>query len=378
MAQRYEIVPYRRDLKAQILKLQTHLWSPSLALNAAYFEWKYERNPYRKDPLIFVAMHDGNVVGMRGFFGVRWEGGTPIQRFTSLYADDMVIAPEHRKRGIVTQLMTSAFEYLADQAYDYVFNLSAGDITLLSSLSMGWRSAGWAHPMRCRSLRATLESGVLRRLNGAPLLSLGLSRLTRSPHSLEALDLKRANGLLRRTPLIAVEDTARCAAMADLVDRLGSSGRIRHVRDAEYFDWRFQNPLSRYRFLYWGGDRLEGYLVLQEYTSAYANHEVLNIVDWEASDPAIQIQLLKAAFATYAKSRKLTIWSATLPAAIVNLLKKRGFQSLSPSKEHEVSPPAILVRPISPRAAERNWTLADRPLLNLANWDLRMLYSMHA
>ena len=44
--QNYEFVRYQPDLKGQVVELQTHLWSPSLALNTAYFEWKYERNPY--------------------------------------------------------------------------------------------------------------------------------------------------------------------------------------------------------------------------------------------------------------------------------------------------------------------------------------------
>ena len=36
--------------------------------------------------------------------------------------------------------------------------------------------------------------------------------------------------------------------MAELVERSGDT-RIRHVRDSQYFQWRFQNPLSRYRYL---------------------------------------------------------------------------------------------------------------------------------
>jgi GNAT superfamily N-acetyltransferase len=156
--QNYEFVRYQPDLKGQVVELQTHLWSPSLALNTAYFEWKHERNPYLDEPLIYLAMYHGKAIGMRGFFGVQWEGGVPAQRFTSLYADDMVIAPEHRRRGLVSELMTSAIEDLDKQGYEYVFNLSAGEITLHSSLSMGWRSAGWAHPMRRRPWRGALQA----------------------------------------------------------------------------------------------------------------------------------------------------------------------------------------------------------------------------
>jgi hypothetical protein len=35
------------------------------------------------------------------------------------------------------------------------------------------------------------------------------------------------------------------------------------VRDQRYLAWRFLNPRSLYRFLFWEASKLEGYLVLQ-------------------------------------------------------------------------------------------------------------------
>lgn len=94
-----EFIHYRPEFKTQIAVLQTHLWSPSTELNTAYFEWKYERNPFVRDPLVNLMMHRGIVVGMRGFHGIELEAGLPAKRFTELYADDIVIAPGYRKRG---------------------------------------------------------------------------------------------------------------------------------------------------------------------------------------------------------------------------------------------------------------------------------------
>ena len=162
----YEITRYHPDLKEQVVELQTHLWSPNRSLNKSYFEWKYERKSLRlTEPFIYLAMHDSKVIGMRGFFGIQWECGVPIQRFITLYADDMVIAPEHRKRHLMSKIMTFAFKDLAAKdGYEYAFNLSASLATLRSSLSMGWRSAGWVRPMRRRSWPTVLQRGVLRRM----------------------------------------------------------------------------------------------------------------------------------------------------------------------------------------------------------------------
>jgi GNAT superfamily N-acetyltransferase len=382
MDSNYEIVPYQPDLKRQVIELQTHLWSPNLPLNASYFEWKYERNPYVKEPLIYLAMSNGKAIGMRGFFGVQWECGVPPQRFTSLYADDMVVAPEHRNRGLMSKIMTPAFEDLANKGFNYIFNLSAGSVTLRSSLSMGWRSAGWVRPMRRRSWPTVLQRGILRRMKKLPIISdqfafFETRQLVRSRKSLADVDLKQVNYALKRAPFISVEGSPRCAAMAELVSRLGGDGRIRHVRDSEYFQWRFQNPLGRYRYIFWVEDRLEGYLVLQEYTSEYANRDVLNIVNWEASNSRIRERLLNIAIAFFSKGRELMVWSANLPQSTIALLRKRGFRFLTPPTDVTHLPPAILVRAIANPSSDDEWVLGSRPLLDIASWDLQMLYSMH-
>jgi hypothetical protein len=47
----------------------------------------------------------------------------------------------------MSKIMILDFEGLATEGHEYVLNLSAGSVTLRSSLSVGWRSAGWVH--RC-------------------------------------------------------------------------------------------------------------------------------------------------------------------------------------------------------------------------------------
>jgi len=374
----YEFVRYQPDNKTQVAELQTHSWSRSIELNIAYFDWKYGRNPYLAEPLIYLAMRNGRAVGMRGFFGVQWEGGNPPQRCVGLYADDLVIAPEHRNRGLIPKIMTAAFEDLANRGYDYVFNLSAGPVTFLSSLSTGWRSAGSTQPMRWRPWRASLQSVLHRLVKQSSLVSLAGDVLGRAPKvrgSLADLGQEQVKRALDAVPGISFEEAPRCGDMAELVERLGSSGRIRHVRDAQYYEWRFQNPLSRYRFLFWGKDRLGGYLVLQQCTSELANREEVNVVDWEASSAEIRAELLRAALAL-ARTSQITVWSATLPHETTELLSKSGFGLQKRSPGTAPPGPAILIRPVRKEWLERQWLFSGLALLDLANWDLRMLYSM--
>jgi hypothetical protein len=309
---------------------------------------------------------------------VQWQCGMPLQCFNGLYADDMVIAPEHRRVGLMSKIMTFAFKDLMGRGCEYVFNLSAGDVTLRSSLDMGWRSAGWVQPMRWRSRRTAAWRAVLRLSRPLPFVSRWLSRLAspRPRRSLKDVDLTRVHQVLRRTSNISFLDVPRCEDMADLVERIGATGRIAHVRNGEYFQWRFQNPQSRYRFLFWQDGRLEGYLVLQEYASDEDQRDVLNIVDWEASCIAVRAGLLQAAISAFAGAVPIVIWSATLPRQEIEILQNSRFHLLKPPREALRSPPAILVRPIDQAGLAGEWKLANRPLLELASWDMRMLYSM--
>ena len=376
----YEVVCYESGLKAKVIGLQVHLWGPSETLNTAYFEWKYQSNPYVHTPLIYLAMQEGQVVGMRGFHGMQLEGGNPNQKSIALYADDLVIHPEHRNRGLVRKIMVAAFEDLATRGYQHVLNMSAGKMNLLASLTMGWRSVGSMQPMSQRSKWASLFR-VREHLNRLlPTPSVNISEITRRRSGKKRRfitdpGVEQARHLFAHTPWIHLEDKPRSAAMAELVERIGGNGYIRQVRDYPYFDWRFQNPQSRYHFLYWAKTRLEGYLVLQEYTSPNANHRIVNIVDWEATSIVTHAELLRAAI-KLAANRGLNIWAVTLPRQITAMLEDSGFKLEQQPRSAEQDRSALLVRPVRDLEIEGSWKFAGQSLLDMKSWDIRMLYSM--
>jgi hypothetical protein len=371
----YEVVCYEPGLKAQIIRLQCHLWGPSETLNTAYFEWKYERNPYVHTPLIYLAMHEGRIVGMRGFHGMQLEGGNPNQKSIALYADDLVIDPDHRNRGLFRKIMAAAFDDLAKLEYRYALNMSAGKVNLLPSLTMGWRSVGSVQPMRYRSLSAALYSAgepLTRRL---PLAPRTTRRSEKKKQFFSDVDAARAGRILARTPWIQIEDNPRSLDMAGLVKKIGDNGRIRQVRDPLYFDWRFQNPQSQYKFLFWAKTGLEGYLVLQQYTSPNADDGIVNIVDWEATSIPIHTELLQVAMKLIAK-RRLNIWSVSLPPQLKAILENSGFKLEQQVQTVAQDPSALLVRPIRDVEIENTWQFAGQSVLEMKSWDIRMLFSM--
>jgi GNAT superfamily N-acetyltransferase len=368
----YEIVSYRPELKGQIARLQRHLWGGDEALNAAYFEWKYERNPYLPVPLVSLALAAGEVVGMRGMFGSCWEIGAGPELVVVPCGDDLVIAPDHRHRGLFGRIMDATNAELAAGGHPVTFSLSAGVVAMAGSLARGWRTAASVREVfRAGPGPTSLAWSLARRVRSWP----GMRYLARAAARTRRPSFQQLDAAAPRTPGhggIWCTSEPRPQAMADLVRRLGHDGRIRHVRDAPYLAWKLANPLHDYRFLLAGDDRLEGYLVLQTYRVTGAGRA--NVVDWEAANPAVRAALLDAAI-DWGRFAGLGAWTMSLPREAEALLAERGFR---PVARHPLlrQGTAVLVRAATESPGGPGPSLGGRRLLDAASWDMRMLYSM--
>jgi GNAT superfamily N-acetyltransferase len=379
MDSKYAIVNYNPEFKNQIAGLQKYLWSPSVALNTAYFEWKYERNPYMDTPPIYLALCDGEVVGMRGMFGLKWEVGVPSNSVLGLSSEDFVIAPDHRNRGLMKEIMRAAITDLANRGYSHVFSLSAGPVVMFASLATGWRNVGSMQTLRRppnhlpffeRSRRFIIEHYRFRRFAD----KFPFRQWVERQRPLYYLDRKISRRSFQVSPCLSIQQTPRPKAMAELVKQIGNDGRIRHVRDEIYLAWRFQNPLCRYRFLFWEEGGLKGYLVLQEYVSKYMNRTRVNIVDWEATSLNVSAELLRAAVSC-CDFADLEIWSATMDSGKKMLLRDAGFKPLETGKGKKRIQFSILVKSLRDDTLDKGWAIANVPLLDMSNWDVRMIFS---
>jgi hypothetical protein len=164
--------------------------------------------------------------------------------------------------------------------------------------------------------------------------------------------------------------------MAKLAKRIGYDGRIRHVRDEQYFRWRFQNPLSDYRFLFWDDGRIDGYLVLYGKVYPPNNNELAYIVDWDAINENVWHDLLQAAM-QWGNFNYIGIWSATLSEAVARVLRNAGFsfKDKTGNAIHDMRGKNILVKSLNQTIQRVDWTLGGRDLSDPTHWDLRAIYS---
>jgi len=282
--------------------------------------------------------------------------------------------------------MVAALDDLANRGYTYVFSLSANQVAYFGFLIRGWRSAGTLGAVHWPAEQEILKRArsVARKLPLLPAIYRRLRRTvrrlsslasTKRRHPFDALDRNGAWRRRRASTHVSIEPGPRPEAMAELVERIGVDGRIRHTRDRGYFGWRFQNPLSLYRFLFWEDARLEGYLVLQSPVRA-VDRAWVNIVDWEATDSQVRADLLQAAIG-WGGFGDLVIWSATLPHEAKQTLRDFGFSKMDKGRSRRggVCRPTLLVRPVRQAIPRADWVLAGLQLLDLANWDARGIYS---
>ena len=371
----YEVSRYRPADRDQVLRLQKLLWSTDLRLNEAYFRWKYEENPWLREIPVYLARSGGDVIGMRGFHGNRWEAGHPPREFLFWIADDLVVEPEHRNQGVVSRIMKTALADLAARHEGFTVNLSGSRPTVLGSLTMGWRSAIRFEPVGRRSARMRTRRRLWASVDRLRFFwRLGRLRWF-DPRGLPE-EFVRLDERARRAPpgRVRLERSPDPVAMAALIHSLGYDGRIRHVRDAVYFDWRFRNPFREYRFLCAGESRLTGYLVLRRSVSHPDTPISINLSDWEAETPELGAALLRAAL-SWGDFSELVAWSAALPSWAPPVLAEAGFVPVEPELRARGLPGA-LVRPLRDGVPEAQWVVNGKSLLDPTCWDLRMLYTM--
>jgi len=316
---------------------------------------------------------------MRGLLGASWEAGTRGEPVVVPYPDDHVVVQDQRGAGVATLLMRALLDDASKRGYHYLCNLSASLVTTLASLAAGWKRVGAMEPVVrshhpgaaerwCRKL--VLQSEKLKRFSRRPGLG---------PSSADAfLRLDRAGEFTGagRGATITVEAAPRTGDMGALVTRLGHDGRIRHVRDATYLAWRYRQPLHEYRFLYHATrGMLDGYLVVRRYREQHVYPLRADIVDWEATDDRIASALLDRVIRG-GRFAQLGSWSATLPEARVCMLMEAGFEPGDVERRSRGLPGVLVIAPAR-RDDGASWLLNGRPLLDLAAWDLRQIYSMH-
>jgi len=348
----YEVIRIEPRYKDGVAELLMPLWGPDREKNAAY-------------------LHRGSVVGVHGHFACCWQAGQPDQKYLCVAGSDAVVHPDHRRHGLLRIQTSMALRELENSAYHFDICLGSNAYTERSSIKLGWKVVEELRSMN----RKSWVRGLARKI---PLIHRAYHRLynrsaTQQPSEsaiqpFHVLDRNYGRTKNFNQSGIVLEKKPRPEAMAMLVSRQGYDGRIRHVRDQQFYAWRYQNPLSEYRFLFWEKGGLKGFLVLQQVL--HNNSDAIQIVDWEAASVEVLSDLLQTVI-HWGGFGSISIWSLTLADDMIKVLTRHGFSGAGKSNSSESST-RIIVKPLH---SGGHWSMGGRDLLDISNWDLRPIYS---
>ncbi|MBL7068232.1 MAG: GNAT family N-acetyltransferase [Candidatus Omnitrophica bacterium] len=345
----YEIKRYKPKFVPQIANLERHLWSKDIPRNISYFRWKYEENPFAKEPVGVIALYKGRVVGFRGCFVSKWKAGDNESQTLLLSPADICVHPDHRRRGLFTIMTESIIAEFGDREYNAFINLSSNKLSIPGYLKMGWIPVADKSFIRRDSLKAVLSSIFMKKIK---------------------FSLYRGPVEYGRFGDIEVSRNPKADEMDSIVrkQKILSDNGMRLFKNLDFFRWRFQNNRRKYVFYYyWRNGAVSGYVTLR----ASGDNEIGRIIDYgESSDNAIE-KILRFII----RNRQydiLNIWNINLGEEITRALRNLRFDMRDFGKRTKGSEGRlpILIRPLKKEYREANWFINEVDIRNIANWKI--------
>ncbi len=187
---------------------------------AEFFRWKHMESPFGRS-ILMVAEADGAVVGFEGW--LRWRLRAGGRTFQAVRGVDLVVDPEHRRRGIHTAFMREAKEDFPQEAA-FTFS-NPNEQSRSGTLKAGRHDAG-TMPNFIR-VRAPIRAGL--RLIYEK--RRGEARVTTPPADAEPA-------------AVALEDGHGVSSL--LAQAEEASDRFMTAKDLDYLRWRY-GSLVAYR-----------------------------------------------------------------------------------------------------------------------------------
>ena len=376
-----EILKYSDDFENQIdqiASLKTINWGLDFDVFRSYVKWNYIDRPHSKQPIIYFVRAGDKIVAMAGVYESTWRIKDAPAHFSALCSSDLLILDEYRNKGIYKKMTDFVLEDLERTGAQHFFSFNATPLNTLISLSRGWKSVGQIKIMKKQF--QTIESTAItlaKKLAGPYARKLlrktgiGMLLKKRERNNSQRIDMICQDPKTQLPPRITIDDKPRPAEMALLVNNTLPENKITQLRDELFFRWRYNNPLSKYLFLYWYDDCLKGYLTLQSHIYSMESGGAHNIFELEATDSSIKIELLNTLISLI-DSGSISTWVNMLDRDSYDFLVSKGFKEDSSAKSIKNPPRTILIRLLG--KDNNKLEFHGLNLLDSTGWDYKMIY----
>lgn len=223
-----EVREYRSGDESGIRSLYRATWHHTAT--PAWFDWKYDENPFTPESTMYVAEIDGRIAGIRPVFDVPLL--TEGRRVDGALFSNAMVHPDNRGDGVYSALMEMAHEAAADRGRDIGFAF-ANENSAPILAHWGWTDLGkipkW---YRVERPGVVLGTDGWSRWAGtiADGVATGYLRLRR------AFATSDYQVTVERIPSIAPERLA-------VIARRSATPETHVERSAKFYSWRLASPL---------------------------------------------------------------------------------------------------------------------------------------
>lgn len=327
----------------------------------AWFDWKFRDNPYLAHTPVFVAEHDGDVVGARPFIAFRLRAGP--RTVVGIQTADTMVHPDHRSRGIFSRMNDLAFAFYRQREPALMFSIP-NERSRPAYLDMGARVVS---PIR----------SYLRLNRPSRFVDEKLGSWT--PAQTEQLLDKIAGGYLsvrdqfhngKSAGELSVNQYA--TVPTETFTTLGNReipDEIHAYRDKQFYEWRYENPEWEYESFVAtrNGDPIAGVITGTRAEDDRVTTRICDAVPLAGSErragfAAALSRVLKAR----SESDVITASGTSIPG---DLLAQFGFQ---PDDELPLSPftnqTVLISMPLEQTATEATWQVEGRDISDPNSW----------
>ncbi|MDR4509415.1 MAG: GNAT family N-acetyltransferase [Candidatus Brocadiaceae bacterium] len=350
----YEICLFHSTHIDEIVDVLEYLWGNDKKGNLKHFDWKYIQNPYRKKPLGVVTLYKGKVVAFRGYFATKWKTGARGNEILFLIPGDTVVHATHRKKGLSVAMGKFAMkEY--EQHYRLFLNFTAWKNSAPGYLRMGYKPlAEKAYMIRYKPF------GLIKSI----LAKKHIGRSGRGKITFGTFDT------------ITVSDTPKPNEMSNIVSATeNEDNKLQLVRDAEFYQWRFNSNKNRYVFYYDLGENeeLQGYVVLGIDEEKWWG----GLLDFGETDGHSITKILTHIIKNE-KINALTIYNFSPTTEQLKIFEKTGFKRNTLErlvKKNILGEWPLYLRPIKALPQENDWNLNGLDITKIENWNIKEICS---
>lgn len=334
------------------MALLSGFWGRDFRTNEAYLKWKYEDNPHTDKTLAYIALHNGEVIGFRGYFASQWHIQGENYKMVVLSPGDTFVRSDHRGSGLSLSMTRLAMQEYSS-TYKVFLNISSSRSSVPGYLKMGFvplalkKYLNWYHAI-----------GIIN--------FFVRSRITSK--SRKEVALGEIDGVI-------AEKTPRPQDMHDVISSQKSDGRrLSLLQDRAFFEWRFNNRLREYLFYYQReNNATKGYLAVRISPSGHRGY----IIDYAAVDDASLERMFRAVVRT-GHFDVLSILNVNLTEDFLHLLRRTGFGSgglMGMAEKRSRGEWPLLVRPVKQDCVDDDWFVGGLDIRRNETWDIKEICS---